>query len=79
MQRSAAIRKENGSWAKEDGDKAEPFVRHLSRIFVLHDIPTSQDGLKIIEDFLNSPPDASSTIKHFTIAGIAREIKLLNY
>ena len=79
MQHSAAIRKEDGSWAKENGDKAEPFVKHLSRIFVLLDIPTPQDVLKIIENFLNSPPDASSTIEHFTIAEIVREIKLLNY
>ena len=40
VQHNAAIYKEDGSWAKEDGDKAETFTRYLSRIFVLHDIPT---------------------------------------
>ena len=73
-----AIRKEYRSWEKEDGEKAKTFARHLSRIFEPHDIPTPQDELKIIEDFLNSPSDASLTIKHYTIAEIAKEIKLLN-
>ena len=74
MQHNAAIYKGDGSWAKKDGDKAQTFTKHLSQIFVPHDIPTPQDELKIIEDFLNLSPDASSKIKHFTIAEIAKEI-----
>ena len=61
------------SCAKKNGNKAETFSGHLSGIFAPHDIPITQDELKITDYFPNTPPDASSKIKHFTIAEIARE------
>ena len=45
----------------------------LSKIYPPHDIPITQDELKITDYFPNTPPDASSRIKHLTIADIARE------
>lgn len=44
----------------------------------LHLTTYQQNELKIIEYFPNTLPDASSATKHFTIAEITREIKLLN-
>ena len=61
------------SCAEEYGNKAETFSGHLTKIFAPHDIPKTQDELKITDYFPNTPPDASSRNKHFTIAEIARE------
>ena len=60
------------SCAKEKGNKGETFSRHLSGIFAPHDTPITQNELKITHYFPNTSSDASSRIKHFTIAEIAR-------
>ena len=67
------------SWAIVNGYKAETFSRHL---YTPNDKPTKRaESYRVFPKYshwVQTLPDASSATKHFTIAEITREIKLLN-
>ncbi|KAK2578299.1 hypothetical protein KPH14_011921 [Odynerus spinipes] len=78
IQHQPPIRTEDGTWAREDKDKAETFAKHLSQTFIQHNIPTSQEEINNITKLLDSPAQDYSLIKHFSPVEIKTEIQYLN-
>lgn len=63
------IRKEDGSWARSEQDKAEVYARHLERVFQPNDIISELDNKQCQP--LNF---AREFIRHFTPLEVAHEI-----
>jgi hypothetical protein len=60
------IKKNDGSFAISDTDKAELFKLHLSEIFQPHPDIASPNNINSVEEFLNSPLPVAHPVKHFT-------------
>lgn len=60
------IKKNDGSFAISDADKAELFKLHLSEIFQPHPDIASPNNINSVDEFLNSPLPVALPVKHFT-------------
>lgn len=60
------VKKNDGSFAISDTDKAELFKLHLSEIFKPHPDIASPNNINSVEEFLNSPLPVAHPVKHFT-------------
>lgn len=63
----------NGSWAKDNKEKAEAFAEHLCKVFKPNDAPRPQNPE--IQQILESPTQLSLPIKPFTPSEISKFIK----
>lgn len=71
------IRKNDGTWARNNSSKAKVFAEHLYTVFQPN-ASTNNDEEKAITDYLDSPLQMSLPIKYFTPGEVREEIKFLN-
>lgn len=67
------IRKDDGSWAKSDPEKAATFAKHLEQVFT--PLPNLSPTDNEIENFLEIPCQLSLPIKSFSPREVIQEIK----
>jgi hypothetical protein len=66
----------NGSWSRNDCEKANTFCQHLTGIFKPYDRDDNVDDREIFE-FLDSPLQMDLPIKPFSVEEVKKNIKML--
>lgn len=74
---SVPLRKEDDSWAVEDGEKSEIFAEYLSSVFVPHSQYTNTEHDDNVLDTLDIPLQLSLPPPSFTPSQVAEQIRKL--
>lgn len=69
------IRKNDGTWARNDREKAETFAQHLVKVFTPFERNITQEEENVITSFLESPYQMSTPIKSIKIAEVEHIIQ----
>lgn len=72
------LRREDGSWARGDSEKASTFADHLQKVFTPHPYSGPEEHKDCITRNLNIPAPLLEQIKNFTKSEIVKAINNLN-
>lgn len=72
------IKKSDGTWAREEQEKAEAFAEHLFHVFKPHPTLLPNEYLENINKYLEIPTQVNHNISPFKVQKVTQEIKKLN-